>query len=112
MKPGTVKSLLPLLRPICGACSKLVGGELALTQVHVHHHIHCHHNQNYHHHHHYHQGVLRGLSQLARSGPVHIDWQEGAVSHTHHHNYGDYVLHNHRCHHLQNCHHHRHYHHY
>ena len=39
--------MLPLLKPLCGECGKLVTGQISLTN-----------------------GLLAGLSQLARSGPV------------------------------------------
>ena len=53
---GTLAALLPLLKPLCGECGKLISGEVALTQ-----------------------GILKGLSGIARTGPVVMDWEEGAV---------------------------------
>ena len=53
---GTLAALLPLLKPLCGECGKLITGEVALTQ-----------------------GILKGLAGIARSGPVVMDWEEGAV---------------------------------
>ena len=55
-KSGTLAALLPLLKPLCGECGKLISGEVSLTQ-----------------------GILKGLSGLARTGPVVMDWEEGAV---------------------------------
>ena len=49
-------AILPLLGPLCGECGKLLGGEVSLTK-----------------------GVLNGLSKIMRSGPVVMDWQDGAV---------------------------------
>ena len=53
---GTLGALLPLLKPLCRECGKLISGEVSLTQ-----------------------GILRGLSSIARSGPVIMNWEEGAV---------------------------------
>ena len=53
---GTLAALLPLLKPLCGKCGKLITGEVALTQ-----------------------GILKGLAGIARSGPVVMDWEDGAV---------------------------------
>ena len=55
-KGSLLALLLPLLKPLCGECGKLVSGQVRLTN-----------------------GLLAGLSQLARSGPVVLDWDEGAV---------------------------------
>ena len=55
-KGSLLSLLLPLLKPLCGECGKLLTGQLRLTN-----------------------GLLAGLSQLARSGPVVLDWDDGAV---------------------------------
>ena len=55
-KSGTLAALLPLLKPLCGECGKLIKGEISLTQ-----------------------GILKGLSGIARTGPVVMDWEDGAV---------------------------------
>lgn len=57
VKKGTLlAAILPLLGPLCGECGKLLAGEVSLTK-----------------------GVLNGLSKIMRSGPVVMDWQDGAV---------------------------------
>ena len=55
-KSGTLAELLPVLKPLCGECGKLIKGEISLTQ-----------------------GILKGLSGIARTGPVVMDWEDGAV---------------------------------
>ena len=51
-KEGGLGALLPLLRPLCLQCTKLLAGEVALVG-----------------------GVLAGLAGIVRSGPVVVDWQ-------------------------------------
>ena len=55
-KGTLLAALLPLLGPLCGQCGKLLSGEVSLSK-----------------------GVLMGLSKMGRSGPVVLDWQDGAV---------------------------------
>ena len=51
-KEGGLGALLPLLRPLCLQCTKLLAGEVALVG-----------------------GILAGLAGIVRSGPVVVDWQ-------------------------------------
>ena len=57
MCTGSLLSLLlPLLKPLCGECGKLITGQIRLTN-----------------------GLLAGLSQLARSGPVVSILKKGGI---------------------------------
>ena len=68
-------AVLPLLGPLCGECATLLAGQVTLTILSI---ISCIYNI-------YiqvslTQGVLTGLSRIARSGPVVMDWQVAANS--------------------------------